>query len=431
MWVLTSTEGELLLIGAVVAGVFALAFVVAASGSAGSLWRWTTVGGVAVAFGLALALAMRVELGSRIAPLGVLLILLGALACWLARRLDDAMIAVGAAAATLGILTVWFAVQRPSSGALWEMIGCSLAAAAVFHLGWELEREPGVARLGQAALLAAGGLLLLLIATSWYRPETPLWPWLAGWCGAAALLIRQSGLPGRHRLQVAGWSGLALALVGFVASSAGSPTAPASLRLLVIGILLALAARLATALWSSPANRRAAETSAAAAAAILLILPMVRAAEDAWSALPGLAFGLLLGLLVAVAAARLGSGAWLAVAIAAAAVVHTLWTARWADVDGSPRLAGLALQLGAVVAFTLWPLRARPAFGERPGAWRAAALAGPTWFLAVKMLYEAAFPDAPIGLVPIVFAAVALVAAGLVRHSQRESEETRATALAW
>jgi hypothetical protein len=431
LWVLSSTQDDLLPIGTVVLAVFALGFAAATSGPTAALWRWTTVGGTTVAYGLALVLAIRAAAGSDIAALGALLILLSALAAWIARRLASAQVALGAAAATLGIITAWLLVQHPSPDTLWEVVGFAVAACAVFHLGWELERTSDRAYLPQAALLAVGGLLVILIVAAWRRLETPLWPWLAGWCVAAALLIRQSSQAGRFRLQIAAWSALAVGLVGFASGTIGSTQAPGFTGLLMIGAAVALAARFATALWRAPATRRAAEASAAASALLLVLMPLLRTATDARASLPELSFAMLLGVLVAVAAARLCSATWLAVAVAATALSHFSWTIRWESAEGAPILAGLALQLAAVIVFTLWPARTRPAFADRPGAWRAAALAGPAWFLSTKWLYEARFPDAPVGLLPIGLGAIALLAAALVHRSRSESAPTRAAALVW
>jgi uncharacterized membrane protein len=157
----------------------------------------------------------------------------------------------------------------------------------------------------------------------------------------------------------------------------------------------------------------------------------VRPAAGAASALPGLAFALFAGLLTALAASRLRSGAWFAAATAGTALVHTMWAGQWCDDPASPLAAAMLLQLAAVALFTLWPIGIRPAFDLEPVAWRAAALAAPAWLLSAKWLYEQELSRASIGVVPLVLGTVPLAAAAIVRSRWRSDSPIRATALTW
>lgn len=430
LWLAAARPDQLLGTGAVVLGIFAIGFVAAGRG-AGSLARWTSTGGVAVAFGLALLLAARAEPAAHFTPLGLLLLLLALLSCWLAHRLGGG-VALAAAAASLGVLTAWLVSRSPAGGALWEVVAWVSAVALAVHLGWELERSSGGRSLAGAATVASGGLLLVLAAVSVESAGgTSLWPWFTGWAVAAALLVRQSSATDRSRLQVAAWAALGIALAAFAGGSVHSSAAPSPAVFLMVGVGVALAARLATALWRAAENRRAAEIGAAAAALALLLVPVLRPPEVAASSLPVLAYALLVGLMAAVAAAHLASSAWMAAAVGGTAIVHHVWCFRWLDDAAAPLSAALALMALACAAFNAWPLRARPAFDAAPGAWRVAALAGPAWFAALAWTWEARFTDAAIGLVPLGLAAVAAAAAAGTWALLAEPSPARGPALTW
>ncbi|HEY3357320.1 MAG TPA: DUF2339 domain-containing protein, partial [Polyangia bacterium] len=133
------------------------------------------------------------------------------------------------------------------------------------------------------------------------------------------------------------------------------------------------------------------------------------------------------------AATRLRSAPWYGGAVAVTALVHLVWTFARPDLPATPRLALVALgvQGVAVVGFTVWPLLAMAALRTARGAFVAAALAGPLWFLPTRRLWIAAFGDGAIGLLPVLLGALALGALAASRRALAPTEAARRTALVW
>jgi uncharacterized membrane protein len=151
------------------------------------------------------------------------------------------------------------------------------------------------------------------------------------------------------------------------------------------------------------------------------------------AALPALGASLLLGLLAALAATRLGRGPWYAASAAGVFLVHQAWlvTHRPLQLPPGELVPALALQSLAVVVLTLWPLLAVARFSRDRVAWYAAALAGPAWFWSLRALFVARFGDAAIGLLPVLLGGLALFAAFRARAAWSAGDARRTSALAW
>ncbi len=160
----------------------------------------------------------------------------------------------------------------------------------------------------------------------------------------------------------------------------------------------------------------AASSDAAAATMPLVVLILLLAAPRTFDLFAAVTLGF--GFLVALAATRLRSGGWYFAAVGVTALGHALRSPEVPDAT-----AWLAIEALAVVLFTAWPFLAGDSLRGAPWAWRAAALAGPAWFLPLKELFETVFGDAAIGLLPVALGALSLAAAFRARRLWSGDEE--------
>ena len=171
LWMVGRMDADRVVLGLAILGVFGLLFVLATPKPIDDdsvLWRWSRFSGVLLPLVTGLWFAANGDLGTRILPLGGLLVVLGLAAGFLARQHDEGVIALGAAAATLGVAIVWV-VQNPDlGGSPWAVSLVFVAIAAGYHAALELEhrdedpRENLSRTLSRAASLAGLGLLGLL-----------------------------------------------------------------------------------------------------------------------------------------------------------------------------------------------------------------------------------------------------------------------------
>ncbi|MFQ5720639.1 MAG: DUF2339 domain-containing protein, partial [Acidobacteriota bacterium] len=280
------------------------------------------------------------------------------------------------------------------------------------------------------ASIAAGGFFvvsLLAAATARVAP----WPWLFAWTVLAGLLYRQAARTRRGRLQVAGAIGLGLGLS--ILHLWPRPVLPPVAVFLVLLVVAAVATHgMARLRERSPVGRLA--DHAAAVLPVVLLLGLVPAALDRTLG-PQAVLGtsLALGLLAMLAATRLTNGAWAAAAVGATGLVHLGWT--WLGPglrgDDSQSLAAFAVQMLAVVIFTLWPLVVVKRFSSQRLAWAAAALAGPLWFSALRHLFVLRFGDGFIGILPVALGALTGIAAVRARRVFAPDDPLRVSVLAW
>jgi len=435
LWIGGRMDPERVLLGLAILGVFALLFVFASprepDQDEARAWRWAQYAGVLLPLVTAIYFAASSDLATGILPLGALLVVLGLAAAWLARQHDEALLALGAAAATLGVMIVWV-VQNPAlDGTPWTVALVFVALAAAHHVGVELQRPDEEAAAGRsfravarAATLVGLGLLVLLVLAGALRTFA-LPPLLAGWLGIAAVLVRQGTFPGRGRVQVAAAAGVGAGLALYRLNDSLAETAPAYAMVLPTMLLVALAWQGLALLQARLASWRAAEH---AAAAIALVLLLGRLPDPSPGAVVGLGVPLALGFFVLLAATRLGGGPWLLVATLATALVQLGWTM---DLHPEPSTTGLVVVALSSVLFTAWPLLAAGRLHDDRWAWRAAALSGLAWLPAAGTLFEDRFGDAAIGLVPLALGAVSVAAAARARDLWPEDDARRTSALAW
>jgi uncharacterized membrane protein len=439
IWELLWTFGRMdegrVLLGLAVLGVFGLLFVLATPKPVDDdspLWRWSRFSGVLLPLVTGLYFAANGDLGTRILPLGGLLVVLGLAAGFLARQHDEGLVALGAAAATLGVAIVWVVQNHDLGGTPWTVALVFVALAAAHHVAVELEQRDGDPRqplsrvLARAATVAGLGLLGLLVVATVLR-AFPLPPLLAGWVGIAAILTRQAIFPGRGRVQIAAAAGLALGLVCYRLENGVAEYAPSYAIVLPAMLLVAIGWQAVALLQRALPSRRAAEHAAATAAVVLLL---GRIADPPHGALVGLVVPAALGVLVLLAATRLGGGPWSVVATLATALVQLGWVVDRRFAASTTALA-LALLFGSSALFTWWPLVARQWLREDGGPWRAAALAGLVWLPATGTVFEDLYGDAAIGLVPLVLGAFAIAAAAGARDLWDADDPRRTSALAW
>jgi hypothetical protein len=319
--------------------------------------------------------------------------------------------------------------QHPiDAAAAWELVAVSVALSLIFHAFVELDRESvGTDGPAPAALVAIGGFFGLLFLAGAMVDGIAPWPWLVAWTALTALLYRQASFPDRAPLQLAATLalGLCLSVVHMVHHT--DPAFPGPWTYL--GLLVAAAAVVYAV---SHARRRAeqrlwADHAAAALPGVLLLClglgPLVHVL-GVWVAI---GTSLVLGLLMLLTARRLANGSWYAAALLLTAFVHWSWT------GGEPSdvaISGLALQLGSVMLFTGWLFVGRSFADSRQARW-AAALAAPIWFPPMRNLYETAFGEGTIGLLPVLLGGVSLVAVVRTRTFWSRDEPQRLSALVW
>ena len=471
LWVLTRMKpGELPLalgILLVFAALFAAGTARAVQGARGTedgaaeseapawLRIWTRSGAVLLPFAFALYLAVRTDLGAHLWSIAALMLVLSVGALVLDRGHGSSpgaeplpalpALGTGAAAASLAVVAVWVLRPRPGPVLAWEPVAIALVLSAAFHAFAELDLRRGRRPSTLGPLLAAGGFLVLLVA----RPLlgygiASLAPWMVGWLGLGALLVRQGYLPGVERRPV-----LAAALVGLGFGFAhfahdGAPYMPPPA--LYFGVLVAAAVALQLqALYLERDLDRPRERAAGAsaprwpepAAAALPLASLGTLAIEArfdTSLAPWFFLGLslILALLAVLAATRAASGGLYAAAAGLTAVAHWSWAESSATGLGKPAAGAGLVGLGAaVVLLTAWPFLTRRRLGDSPGAWIAAALAAPVWFPALRHLWLLRFGPGAIGLLPVLLGTLALAACWRVVAAWEAHDPRRRRWLAW
>jgi uncharacterized membrane protein len=513
--------------------------------------RFTAVAGVSLPFAFAVYLASRADLGEHILPIAVLLLLLSAAACWMARVHGLPLLAPGAAAASVAVVAVWAARTEIAGATVWEAVGVSSALALLFFLfgrAGAAAGRAGAALARSGSLVAAAGFLLVLLASGvrspahhlwpwlvgwlllslllvqlaraaeegdWLRlvpslaagaevlavgiwlvdrpadvalawevagvavalailfhlrapelpggerrwflidaarssalvaaaglffvlaiaplasPASPIWPWLAGWVVLAGLLVNRGGAAARGYRQVvaAGLFGFAFLLYYLARNQFDSPPRAA----VFFGLALAIAIGfqvLALARRTGPAGRAA--EAAATLYPWLLLFALLLDVHNAY--LPGgffLAVGLFLAGLVALSATRVPSGPVYLGVVVTLALVHLVWTTVAHGEGPGTILTALGIQAAAVLLFTFWPFVAGRRLAGSRWALYGSALAGPLWFLSLRRLFELRFGSGAIGLLPLLLAVVALLAALTARRLWAAASADRRRALVW
>ncbi len=408
-------------------------------------WQSTQIAGVLLPFAFALYFAGGAVLAPHLYPIGILLLLLSAVAGWLGRVQDFPLLSTGAASGSVAVVWVWCLQANWSAALAWEAVGVCAALALLFHFFFELDWRRGMAGgsredyapSSHAPLITAAGFLALLVFTPlWVRmTAVPLWPWLCGWVVLAALLMRQSVEPSRQHKQGLAALGLGLGFSLFYGAHRGAPQFPP--MALYFGLVGACAVAFQVVAVVLKAARRQvwANRAAAILPATVLAFLMLEGLQPKLSPILYLTTTILLALLMVLAATRVPSGMWYFAAMALLAVGHLCWTAGAEYLILRPNpdsaLTTFLLQLVAVLLFSWWPLLTRTRFGCERWAWYAAALAGPAWFLALRSLYEIRFGDAAIGLLPVGLGALSLGLAFRIQKQGLLDPEMHKRGLVW
>jgi uncharacterized membrane protein len=399
-----------------------------------SEWRVTQAGGILVPFAFAIYIASRASLGPHLYPIGLLLFLLSASASWLDRGRQETFLGPGAAAASVAVFEVWISGRSLPPSAAWDAVGVSVALALLFHGFAEEKRHvPSYAGPALAALIAAGGLQVVLIAGSLGAVPVSMWPWAVGALFLTLLLARQGTGAGREVLQPVGWGSLGLSLVLLQLAHGGEPSFPAVPAFFAVLLLAVAVSHGAALVQTRPAARRHAEYGAALLSIVFLLCLPVMLEIRRWPAEVFLGGSLALGFLAALAATRLASGPWYFAAVAATAIAHSAWTASRAASagPGASTLVELPLQMTAVVLFTAWPIWAGPGFRGERFAWYASALAAPAWFLSLQRLFVLGFGDSFICALPLSLAAISLAALSEARQRFSDADPLRLSVIVW
>jgi uncharacterized membrane protein len=439
-WILGRMGPDRYWLGLLILGVFSAFFVVAGgwklepgddAGEQRDNGRMTQLAGVLLPFAFALYFAGNADLGPHLYPAAILMALLCAAAGWLGRAQQFELLPLGASAGAFGVVLVWLLSTRFTTALAWEAFGICCGLALLFHGFVEWMRRdsgnasapPGSAPARSAtiatrpALVTALGFLLLLAVRPITESNATVWPWMCAWAVLAAVLLRQSELPGESFRQIAAAAGLGLGFALFFVSQRDSLGFPPLALFLGLGVA-ACAAFQIVALWRADPPMRWSADVAAAVAPILLLLVQPWAVQDAL--LPPwlyMTVTLVLALLAAQAATRLASGRLYFAVMFLLAGCHWIWTMFSASAwhDKGIAATALGLQMAGVVLFTFWPFLAGRRFLSRRWAIYAAALAGPAWFLSLRALYEALFGAGTIAVLPVVLGALSLGAVQCAR----------------
>jgi uncharacterized membrane protein len=436
VWIMTWMGPDRLLLGLGILAVFAAVFAVAgglAPEEQKGQWLISRAGAVLLPFAFAVYFAGNSRLGVHLFPVALLLLLLSVAAGWVASTERRPWIVLGAAAGDVGVVGVWLFARSFTAGLAWEAAGICVLLAAAFHLLVELDREAadweGPA---PAALVAAFGFLFFLTVAALRADGVPPWPWVAGWLGLAALLTRQATFADQERLAPIIGAVLAAALSSWLITHVRQPVFPGP-ALYLGTMLVAAVAFQVVAMVRRTAGGASAEWAAALFPIVVLVFLVNEAVLHAIP--PGwlLPTALMLGGLSGLAATRLGDGRWLLAAMVVTVLVHSAWTFEIArpSLTGTSVQVPLLIQAAAVLLFTGWPFVAGARLQSDRWAWYAAALAGPTWFLSLRRLFERSFGDSLIAVLPIALGAVALLSAARARDLWASADPLRTSTLAW
>ena len=400
-------------------------------------WQTTQTAAVLLPFAFALYFAGNAELGPHLYPVGALLLLLSIVAGWLSRVQSFPLLSAGAASGSVAVVLVWLLRAERTTASAWEAVGVCLALALAFHVflewDWFRSRKQGRSEVSPGALITSSGFFVLLIAAPLWAVSASFWPWFCGWLGLGGLLVRQSAAAAEEYKQGLAALGLGLGFSLFFVAHRESPEFPVAAVYFALVLVVAVAFQgLALSRKDAKAQRWANIASAVFPATVLVFLWSEAASP---SIAPGLylATTILLAGIVALAATRLPSGGWYFTGMLLLALGHLMWTSEYPALRAAPdtALLAFALQALAVILFSWWPFLARASLAGEQWAWRAAALAGPAWFLSLKRLFEVRFGSEAIALLPIALAGLSLGAAFRARQQGLLDTAMRKRGLVW
>jgi uncharacterized membrane protein len=438
-WIFERMGPERMSLGLGVLGVFAMVFAIflrKPANSEGRLWLYVQSSAILLPFTFALYFAGSSQFPPHLYPLALLMGLLAAGACWVARSNQAPLLAVGAASAVVAVVGVFLFSHSLTADLSWEVAGCSAALAVIFHAfaEWDRDNESGP---GAAALWAAGGLwVLTTFATSQASSSLP-WPWVTLWAVLGGLCLRQGVFAQRAwlPLPVAVLMGLSLAL--FQASHSAHWDVQLVPMFLGLELAFALVLHGFSLLVRSDELGRSAGRATSLFSVILLLASPVLLHDFSGSGLltpipAAVFFGFTLAFIFVgcLATTRLADGRWLVGVALAGALSHGAWTL--ADQTSSGQTTqGFIFQLLAVLLLTVWPFTAPNRFAADRWAWRISALAGVLWFPSLKALYPAIGGTGTAGLLPLGLAAVCATALPRAVKQWPAQDPIRRTVFVW
>jgi uncharacterized membrane protein len=423
LWIGARMGPGQLVLGLAVLATFAFTFALGSPRGDTRDRRWLAAqaGGVLLPFAFALHIAGRADLPGLL-PLGVLLVLLSTVAAWTSRVQSAPGIGLAAAAAALGVLVVWIGEHPILRGTDWLLAVVAVALALPFHVASSREDEAARWRgVAPAAALAALGQMSLLIRVGLKAVNPGPWPVLLGMLALAAMLLRQGTRADTGPLQLLGAVGVALGMFVLHLSHASDEAVLSSAAWLALVIAVAVGFQVSALLRRGEIAQQ--WHLRAAALVALASCPLVWALGAHADVLPLLGGTLLLGLLAALAATRLGDGRWLF------ATVLVLPGVQATTADDTVRQ--LLVTLAGVAVFTAWPTLVPSRLRDDRWAWRAAALAAPPWMPSLLATWDHLWDDRAIGLLPILLAVVVVGVAQRARALWSEDDPVRLTALVW
>ncbi len=389
-------------------------------------WRIGLAAGIFIPQAFAIYLAANAEFGRHF-YVGLLLFMLNLAGGIIARRQKAYWLLSGGATATLVVFSAWLLANGDAVGRLaWEASLSAFVLAVLFHLFVELDAD-NAALTGPAlgAQIFAGGAFVGLGVAALQPNAGELWPWLAGFLGLGALAYRHAQLAKREWMAIVVAAGLGLALFSFLGAHHDEPHFMSLSLFVVVEALLAAVFSALAMTRSRPTARTAAEHAAATVALLFLGATLLLAKET-----PPLALGatVLFAALVGLAAARLGRGQWLCVAVAALSLSDFAYVTDHASSIGR---TALPILFGTALVFTVWPFLFGAAFRRGRSAWYAAALASPLLFEPMRQLYVERFGTGTIGALPVVLGAVSILAAVQTLRHWPAGDPIRRSALVW
>ena len=444
-WIFARMGPERTLLGLGILALFGLFYAISARLPLGGeqdeserqTWQTTQTAAVLLPFAFALYFAGNADLGPHLYPVGALLLLLSIVAGWLSKVESFPLLSSGAASGSVAVVLVWLLRAERTTATAWEAVGVCLALALAYHVfsewDWYRSRQQGPSEVSPGTLITAGGFFVLLIAAPLWAVSASFWPWFCGWLGLAGLLVRQSAATGEEYKQGLAALGLGLGFSLFFVAHRDSPEFPAAAVYFAL-VLVAAVAFQALALGRKDRKAQSwANIAAAVLPATVLVFLWSEAGSPSVAPVLYLATTILLAGLVALAATRLPSGGWYFTGMLLLALGHFMWTSEYPALRAAPdtALQAFAFQALAVILFSWWPFLARTSLAGEQWAWRAAALAGPAWFLSLKRLFEIRFGSEAIALLPIALAGLSLGAAFRARQQGLLDTAMRKRGLVW
>ncbi len=441
LWIFLRMDASRLTLALCVLSVFAVVFAVFSAlqpRESRTQWIPTQAGALLLPFAFVVYFAQQVQLGSHLAPLAAIAVVMSIGAGILSRLQATPWLSLGTSAGSLALVLVWVGVNIPELEAsrAWELVFCSLAMALVQHgfAEFEARKAPDPKAVVQAATNLALGLGLACALAAATCPRVSIWPWVLASACLPLIHLRQSVLDSRALLAGVSSFVAGAGLAAWTLNHEGGVLAPAPW--LLFASLLGLGALFLAAC----SLRRSADRAKSFAGAAAFFLPALLAAghgEPRILAPSGLelAATFLLGLMMCAAATGARSSALFALAILGtlAAQVHDGGINIAACSQSPAWLRVLLIACGGVAAFGAWPFHSPSVFRDRPSIWRAAAASSLPWFGLVEGLVVARLGTglrfaAPLGFAIFIgFLAWRLWTSGAAERDERERIDKNAS----